>query len=182
MPDPSCICDLHHSSRQYQIFNPLSRGRDWIRILMGTSWVPYHWATTGTTIKLILYSESWFMLRSSGLVWQFLMLSETSSFLPVFYFSELSHNKLQPFLCLHSRKQKGKRRRTKAVIPTTSAYMSLARMKYTLPHLVARVMEKPGILSWLTALLNKTEILLPRKKRRIVNNIPSIVCRKNYSL
>ena len=28
MPDPSCICDLHCSSRQLQILNPLSRARD----------------------------------------------------------------------------------------------------------------------------------------------------------
>ena len=27
-PDPSCICDLHHSSEQHQIFNPLSEARD----------------------------------------------------------------------------------------------------------------------------------------------------------
>ena len=26
--DPSCICDLHHSSRQRWIVNPLSKGRD----------------------------------------------------------------------------------------------------------------------------------------------------------
>ena len=28
MPEPSCICDLHCKSRQYQILNPLSKGRD----------------------------------------------------------------------------------------------------------------------------------------------------------
>ena len=28
MPDPSCICDLHHSSWQHQIFNPLRKARD----------------------------------------------------------------------------------------------------------------------------------------------------------
>ena len=27
MPDPTCICDLHHSSQQYQILNPLSKAR-----------------------------------------------------------------------------------------------------------------------------------------------------------
>ena len=32
--DPSRICDLHHSSRQHQIFNPLSEARDRTRILM----------------------------------------------------------------------------------------------------------------------------------------------------
>ena len=28
MWDPSCICDLHHSSWRYQILNPLSEARD----------------------------------------------------------------------------------------------------------------------------------------------------------
>ena len=28
MPDLSCVCDLHHSSRQHQILNPLSEARD----------------------------------------------------------------------------------------------------------------------------------------------------------
>ena len=28
MPDPSHVCNLHHSSRQHQILNPLSKARD----------------------------------------------------------------------------------------------------------------------------------------------------------
>ena len=28
MPDPSLVCDLHHSSRQHQILNPLSEARN----------------------------------------------------------------------------------------------------------------------------------------------------------
>ena len=28
IPDPSCICDLHHSSGQHRILNPLSKARD----------------------------------------------------------------------------------------------------------------------------------------------------------
>ena len=35
--DPSCICDLHHSSQQHQILNPLSEARDWTHVLMDTS-------------------------------------------------------------------------------------------------------------------------------------------------
>ena len=31
MPDPSPICDLHHSSQQHQIFNPLGKGRPGIK-------------------------------------------------------------------------------------------------------------------------------------------------------
>ena len=38
MPDPSRVFDLHHSSRQNQILNPLGRARDRTRILIDTSW------------------------------------------------------------------------------------------------------------------------------------------------
>ena len=37
MPDPSHICNLHHSSQQRWIFNPLSEVRDGTCILMVTS-------------------------------------------------------------------------------------------------------------------------------------------------
>ena len=42
MPDPSRICNLHHSSWQHQIPNPLSEARNRTRILMDTSQVHYH--------------------------------------------------------------------------------------------------------------------------------------------
>ena len=37
MPDLNCVCDLHHSSRQGQILNPLSKARNRTCILMDTS-------------------------------------------------------------------------------------------------------------------------------------------------
>ena len=37
MKDPSHLCDLHPSSQQHQILNPLREARDRSRILMGTS-------------------------------------------------------------------------------------------------------------------------------------------------
>ena len=37
MLDPSCVSDLHHSLQQRCILNPLSKPRDWIRILIDTT-------------------------------------------------------------------------------------------------------------------------------------------------
>ena len=42
MPDLSCVCDLHHSSWQRRILNPLSGARDQNCILMDTSQVCYY--------------------------------------------------------------------------------------------------------------------------------------------
>ena len=46
--DLSCICDLHRSSWQCRIPNPLSEARDQTHILMDTSRVRYCRATAGT--------------------------------------------------------------------------------------------------------------------------------------
>ena len=54
MQDPSQVCDLRCSSRQRWMLNPLSEARDQTRILMDTSHVRYHWATTGTPSECIL--------------------------------------------------------------------------------------------------------------------------------
>ena len=42
MLDLSHICSLRPSSRQHRILNPLSETRDQTRVLVDTSWVPYH--------------------------------------------------------------------------------------------------------------------------------------------
>ena len=41
---------LHHSSWQHGILNTLSEARDRTRILKDTSWVLYHWTTTGAPL------------------------------------------------------------------------------------------------------------------------------------
>ena len=46
--DPSLICNLHHSSQQRQIPNPLRKARNQTHILMDTSQICFHYATTGT--------------------------------------------------------------------------------------------------------------------------------------
>ena len=51
--DPSRVCDLHHSSRQWQTPNTLSEARDRTRILMDT-----RWATMGMPI-FILQVRNW---------------------------------------------------------------------------------------------------------------------------
>ena len=40
-PYPRLVCNLYHSSQQYQILNPLSKTRDRTHVLMVTSWVHY---------------------------------------------------------------------------------------------------------------------------------------------
>ena len=46
--DESHVCDLHHSSQQGQILNPLIKARDRTHVLMDTNQVCYHGATKGT--------------------------------------------------------------------------------------------------------------------------------------
>ena len=46
--DPSHICDLHHSSRQRQIPNPLSEARGQTHNLMVPGWIHFPCTTTGT--------------------------------------------------------------------------------------------------------------------------------------
>ena len=48
MPDLSRSCNLHHSSLQHWILNPLNGARDQTCILMGTSGFLTCWATAGT--------------------------------------------------------------------------------------------------------------------------------------
>ena len=48
MRDLSRICDLHHSSGRGRILNPVSKARDRTYILMDSSRVCFHCATTGT--------------------------------------------------------------------------------------------------------------------------------------
>ena len=46
--DPSHICDLHHSSRQHQVLNPLSEARDRTRNFMVPSWICFRCTMMGT--------------------------------------------------------------------------------------------------------------------------------------
>ena len=50
--------NLHHSSRQRLIRNPLSEARDRTRILMDTSWICFHCATMGTPVYTFIMQVS----------------------------------------------------------------------------------------------------------------------------
>ena len=45
-PNLSRVCDLHHSSQQCQIINPLNEARNGTRTLVEWSWLRYHGVTT----------------------------------------------------------------------------------------------------------------------------------------
>ena len=47
-PDPSRVCDLHYSSQQHWILNPLSEARDQTCILMDASQICFCCTTAGT--------------------------------------------------------------------------------------------------------------------------------------
>ena len=53
---PSRAFDLHLSSRQRQIPDPLSEARDRTRILMDPSWIRFHCATVGTPGEIMSLS------------------------------------------------------------------------------------------------------------------------------
>ena len=57
-PDPSHVCDLHHSSRQHQILNPLSEARDLTCNLMVPSWIRFLCPTMGTPYNLFFWGYS----------------------------------------------------------------------------------------------------------------------------
>ena len=61
MWDPSHICDIHHSSQQGSILNPLGEARDQTPILMDTSQVHYHWVTMGTLRKSFDWTEALYL-------------------------------------------------------------------------------------------------------------------------
>ena len=55
-PDPSLAGNLHHSSRQCQILNPLSQARDSTWILINTSQNHFHCVTMGSPKVLCIFS------------------------------------------------------------------------------------------------------------------------------
>ena len=56
-PDSSPICNLHHSSWQDRILNPLSEAMDRTRNLMVPSWIRFRCARMGTPILKVSLSS-----------------------------------------------------------------------------------------------------------------------------
>ena len=56
MPDLSRVCDLHHSSWQHWILNPLSKARDQTCNLMVPSQISFHCAMMGTPLTALLHA------------------------------------------------------------------------------------------------------------------------------
>ena len=50
MSDLSHICDLHHSSQEHQILNPLNKARDQIHYLMVLSQIHFRCTMLGTPL------------------------------------------------------------------------------------------------------------------------------------
>ena len=50
--DPSLFCDIHHSSQQHQILNPLSGARNWTQVLWILVGFINHWAMMVTPLLL----------------------------------------------------------------------------------------------------------------------------------
>ena len=67
--DPSCVCNIYHSSQQHQILNPMSKARCQTWVLMSTSQIHFHCAMMGTPGYCILYFvtevSSHFCLKTS---------------------------------------------------------------------------------------------------------------------
>ena len=68
-PDLSHVFNLHPSSRQHRILNPLSKARDWSHVFVDSSWIRFHCATTGmptfTFFKVQLLCRTWHNIINS---------------------------------------------------------------------------------------------------------------------
>ena len=58
--------DLHHSSQQHQILNPLNKAREWTRILIDTSLIHFRWAMMGTPYIVLTCDNSYSKMNVSS--------------------------------------------------------------------------------------------------------------------
>ena len=102
MPELSRVCDLHHSSWQFRILNPLSEARDRTIVLMDTSQICFCWARMGTP-------KFKFFILAQGSTQSNLYLPLQLNFLPLFpltpyssHYDLLSVLWIGPFLVIPS--------------------------------------------------------------------------------
>ena len=80
-PDPSCVCDLHHGSRQRQILNPLSEARDrtassWTLVGFVNHWAMMRTPKISSSVKYLTKTSVYFLsclfffLCTSSLFWR----------------------------------------------------------------------------------------------------------------
>ena len=69
--DSSRLCNLHHSSQQCQILNPLSEARDGTHNLMVPSRIRFCGATMGTS-KIIFFKKR-LVIGLAWIMWPFLI-------------------------------------------------------------------------------------------------------------
>jgi len=67
MQDPSHICDLHCSSQQCRILNPLNEARDPTCVLMDNSWILFRCVTIGN-------SKAYLLLFKLHMLWSLLKI------------------------------------------------------------------------------------------------------------
>ena len=80
-PDVSRVCNLHHSSHQCQILNPLSKTRDRTRVLWILVGFITRWTTTGISFVLamsVACRSSWEGIKSAPQQWQCQLLNPLS--------------------------------------------------------------------------------------------------------
>ena len=80
--DPSHVCNLHHSSRQRRILNPLSKARDRTRNLMVPGWIHLplrHDGNSRNVIIFCIFKYNFSKLRISGRVIQVQIQAEAKT-------------------------------------------------------------------------------------------------------
>ena len=82
MPDLSCICELHHSSQQRWIFNPLSKTRDGTHILMDTSRIHFHCTSMGTPHSVFFKESNALHINTYILTYTFLIIKSCVPYIP----------------------------------------------------------------------------------------------------
>ena len=70
--DLSCVCNLHHSSLQCWILNPMSKARDQTHILMDTSWVSNMLSHNRNSLFVVVSFDSVLFFMSLVILFTFL--------------------------------------------------------------------------------------------------------------